>query len=328
MRAVVHHRYGPPDVLRIEDVPRPVPHDDQVLIRVRATTVNRTDTGLRAGDPFVARFLTGLRRPAQPILGTELSGEVAEIGSAVHEFTAGDHVFGINAWNIGKAPRTEAFGAHAEYICMRESGPLAHMPRDTSFEDAAAVCDGAMLSLQWLRPAAIKPGQRVLVYGASGSIGTAAVQLAKNLYQAHVTAVCPTKTFDLLTSLGADQLIDYTQQDFTRNGQTYDVIFDAVGKQTFSRCRRSLNAGGAYLASDRLQNIVLAPLTSRIGSKRVIFPIPPRYTKEDVILLKELIEAGKYRAVIDRRYALEQVVEASRYVETKQKIGNVVLIVS
>jgi NADPH:quinone reductase-like Zn-dependent oxidoreductase len=196
-----------------------------------------------------------------------------------------------------------------------------------TFEEAAAVCDGAILALMGLRPAELRKGQRILIYGASGSIGTAAVQLAK-YFGADVTAVCSTKNVELVRSLGADRVIDYTQEDFTKNGQTYDVIVDAVGKLTFSRCRGSLKPRGVYNPTDGLQNIILAPLTSLIGGKRVTFPIPPRYAKKDVLFLKDLIEARKYRAVIDRCYPLEDVVEATRYVETKQKRGNVVLTIS
>jgi NADPH:quinone reductase-like Zn-dependent oxidoreductase len=210
---------------------------------------------------------------------------------------------------------------------MRESASLAHKPAGTSFEEAAAVCDGALLALGCLRPADLRKGQRILVYGASGSIGTAAVQLAR-YFGADATAVCDTKNAETVRSLGAGLVIDYTAEDFTKNGQTYDVVFDAVGKHSFRRCKGSLNQGGFYLATDLWQNLVLALWTSRIGDKTVVFPIPPRYTKKDVLFLKQLIEAGKYRAVIDRCYPLEQTIEATRYVETEQKTGNVVLAVS
>jgi NADPH:quinone reductase-like Zn-dependent oxidoreductase len=318
MRAVVHDRYGPADVLRLEEVPRPVPKDDEVLIKIHATTVNRTDTALRAAEPFASRFITGLLRPKRKILGTELAGEIEAAGTAVTEFEAGDQVFGVNAWK---------FGTHAQFVCMRESASLARKPAGTTFEEAAAVCDGAILALGCLRPAGLRNGKAILVYGASGSIGTAAVQLAR-YFDADVTAVCNTKNVEIVRSLGADKVIDYMREDFTKNGQTYDVIFDAVGKHSFRRCQGSLNRGGFYLATDLWQNLVLALWTSRIGDKTVVFPIPPRYTKKDVLFLKQLIEAGKYRAVIDRCYPLEQVIEATRYVETGQKTGNVVLTVS
>jgi NADPH:quinone reductase-like Zn-dependent oxidoreductase len=318
MRAVVHDRYGAPEVLRLEDVERPVPKDGEVLVKIFATTVSRTDTGLRSADLFASRFVTGLLRPKRRILGSDLAGEVEALGANVTEFEVGDRVFGINPWK---------FGTHAEFICMPAEAALAHMPAGMTFEEAAAVCDGAILALNALRPADLRTGQRILIYGASGSIGTAGVQLAR-YFGADVTAVCNAKDFELVRSLGADEVLDYTQEDFTKNGQRYDVIFDSVGHVSFSRCRNSLKRGGFYVATDHLQNLVLALLTARIGDKRVVFPIPPRFTKKDVVFLNELIDSGKYRAVIDRRYPLEQVVEATRYVETKQKTGNVVLIVS
>ena len=319
MKAVVYDSYGPPEVLRLEEVERPIAKDDEVLIKIHATTVTRTDCGLRAADPFIARFFTGLRRPKQRILGTELAGEVVAVGAAVSEFAVGDHVFGTTP--------AFKFGAHAEFICMKESDPIAHKPAGMTFEEAAAVCDGAILALMGLRPAGIRKGQKVLVYGASGSIGTAGVQLAR-FFEADVTAVCNTKNLELVKSLGADRVIDYTKEDFLKNGETYDAIFDFVGKLSFSRCRGSLKPGGIYNPTDGLQNVLLAPLTSWMGGKRVIFPIPPRYTKKEVLFLKGLIEAGRYRAVIDRCYPLEDVVEATRYVETRQKTGNVVLTVN
>ena len=329
MRAVVHDTYGPPDVLRLEDVERPVPKDDEVLIKVHATTVTRTDCAARSGEDVVTRLgysyiTTGspfkaLRRPHQRILGIELAGEVAAVGTAVTEFAVGDEVFGVNH---------QRFGAHAELICVRESAPLAHKPAGMTFEEAAAVCDGAILALGCLRRVNLRKGQRILIYGASGSIGTAGVQLARQSFDAHVTAVCSTKNVEIVRALGADAVIDYTREDFTKNGETYDVIFDAVGKHSFRRCRGSLKPGGLYIPTDGWQNLVWAMWTARIGKKRVVFDIPPHYRKQEVLFLKELIEAGKYRAVIDRRYPLEQVVEATRYVETEQKTGNVVLTVS
>jgi NADPH:quinone reductase-like Zn-dependent oxidoreductase len=318
MRAVVHDRYGPPNVLRLEEVERPVPKDDEVLVKIHATTVNRSDCGWRKATPFFARFFTGLRRPKRKILGMELAGEVEAVGAAVTEFEVGDHVFGV-----------KGSGAHAEFVCMRGSAALAHKPSGMTFDEAAAVCDGASIALACLRRADLRKGRSILIYGASGSIGTAAVQLAK-YFDADVTAVCNTKNVELVASLGADQVIDYTQEDFTKNGETYDVVFDAVGKHSFRRCRCSLKPGGIYIETDLgfLWHVpILALLTRRIGNKRVTLPVP-RYTKEDVLFLKELIEAGKYRAVIDRHYPLEDVVEATRYVETGQKTGNVVLTVN
>ena len=298
MRAVVYDRYGPPDVLRLEDVAQPVPKEDEVLVKIHATTVTRADCATREANRqsglavmLLSRLISGFRRPRQPILGTELAGEVEAVGAAVTEFAVGDHVFGSSGFK---------FGAHAEFICLRESARIAHMPTGLSFEEAATICDGGLNALWCLRLADLHAkGQRILIYGASGAIGTAGVQLAK-YFEADVTAVCSTKNLELVRSLGADRVIDYTQEDFTKNGETYDVIFDAVGKHSFRRCRGSLKRGGSYLATDGLQNLVLALWTSRIGDKKVRFKLPPRYTKQDVLFLKELIEAGKYRAVIDR----------------------------
>jgi len=319
MKAVVYDRYGPPEVQRIEEVERPVPKQDEVLVKIHATTVTRTDCGVRAGKPFLVRVYFGLRRPKQGILGTELAGEVAAVGAAVGEFAIGDQVFGSTA--------SFKSGAHAEFICMRESDPLARMPAGMTFEAAAPAADGAILALMCLESVRLQKGQTILVYGASGSIGTAGVQLAKH-FGADVTAVCKTKNLELVRSLGADRVIDYTQEDFTKNGQTYDVIFDAVGKHSFSRSKSSLKRGGSYVATDGFRNLFLALWTRLVGGKKVLFPIPPPYSKKNVLFLKDLIEAGKYRPVIDRCYPLEDVVEATRYVETQQKTGNVVLTIS
>ncbi|HYH27351.1 MAG TPA: NAD(P)-dependent alcohol dehydrogenase [Actinomycetota bacterium] len=317
MRAVLHDRYGPPEVLRIEDVPRPVPRDNEVLIRVHAAAVNRTDVGLRSAEYFISRFLTGLFRPRHKIPGTELAGEVEAVGPAVKGFAVGDRVFGVSS---------KTAGAHAEFISLPESAPLAEMPADMPFEEAAAVCDGAILALSYLRRMDIREGRKLLVYGAAGSIGTAGVQLARH-FGAEVVAACDTKDLELVTSLGADRVIDRTREDFTKSGETYDVIFDAVGKLSFKEVKGSLGPRGIYGSTDLgpyWQNPFLALWTSRIGDKKLLFPIP-RYTKEDVLFVKELVEAGSYRAVIDRRYRMEEVVEANRYVETGRKTGNVVL---
>jgi len=325
VRAVVYDRYGPPDVLRLEDVERPTPQDDEVLIKIHATTVNRLDVHTReANRPsgpavmLLSRLVSGVRAPRQRILGSELAGEVVAAGAAVSEFAVGDRVFGLTGLR---------FGAHAEYTCMRETARIAHMPAGMTFEEAAPMCDGALNALWCLRGAHLKRGQSILIYGASGAIGTAGVQLAKH-FGADVTAVCATKNLYLMKSLGADRAIDYTQEDFTKNEKTYDFIFDAVGKHSFMRCKGSLKPGGCYLATDGFRNLLLAVWTRRFGDKRVVFQIPPRWAKGDVIFLKGLVESGEYRPVIDRTYPLEDVVEAARYVETEQKTGNVVLTVS
>ena len=318
MRAVIHDKYGPPEVLRLEEVEQPVPKDDEVLVKIHATTVTRTDCGLRSAELFITRFFTGLRRPKRKILGMELAGEIEAVGAAVTEFQLGDDVFGV----IGS-------GANAEYVCVPETAPLAHKPAGVSFEEAAAVCDGASLALACLRKGDLREGRSIVVYGASGSVGTAAVQLAKH-FGADVTAVCNTKNLELVASLGADEVVDYTQEDFTKNGKTYDVIFDAVGKHSFRGCRRSLKPRGIYIDTDPgfLWHVPVLALSTRwIGDKKVHLGIV-RYTKEDVLFLKQLVEDGQYRAVIDRTYPLEEVVAATRYVETEQKTGNVVLTVS
>ena len=313
MRAVVHDRYGPPEVQRVEEVEKPVPKDDELLVRVRATTVNRTDCGLRAAKPFVSRFFTGLRRPKNRTRGIEFAGVVEAVGPAVTGFAVGDEVFGVKS------------ATHAEYIAVRESAPIAHKPSGMSFEEAAAIPDGAALALACYRKAGLAQGQKLLVYGATGSVGTAGVQLARH-FGADVTAVGNTQNLELVRSLGADRVIDYLQEDFTKNGETYDVVFDAVGKLTFARARGSVKPGGVFVGTDGFLNLFLALPTRWIGDKRVQLGIT-KYSKADILLLKRLVEAGEFRAVIDRRYPLDDVVEATRYVETGQKTGNVVLTV-
>ena len=325
MKAVVYDMYGPPEVLHLEDVERPVPKDDEALIKIHATTVNRLDCHTREANRsngrvvmVLSRLVSGVRAPRQRILGSELAGTVEQAGRAVSEFKVGDRVFGLTGIR---------FGAHAEYRCMRESARIAHVPESMTFEQAAPMCDGALNALWCLRLADLEKRPKVLIYGASGAIGTAAVQLARH-FKADVSAICSTKNLELIKSIGAGRAIDYTTEDFTKNGETYDVIFDAVGKQTFARCRGSLRPGGAYLATDGFRNIALAVWTSRFGDKKVIFKLPPVYTKGDVLFLKDLAEKREYRPVIDSVYPLEQVVAATKYVETQQKTGNVVLSVS
>jgi NADPH:quinone reductase-like Zn-dependent oxidoreductase len=314
MRAVVHDRYGPPDVLRVEDVEPPVPKDDEVLVRVRATTVNQTDCHMRRARPVLWRFMLGLRRPKRRVLGLEFAGEVEAVGSAVTDFQVGDRVFGMRS------------GAHAEYLCVKGTRLVAQIPAGMTFEDAAAVCDGAYQGLSCLRSAGVHEGQSVLVYGASGSCGTACVQLA-HYYGAHVTAVCNTKNVDLVRSLGADEVIDYLQEDFTKDGKQYDALIDAVGKRrSFWRNRRSLKPGGVFVPTDGPYNLVLAPLT-RLGKRRMRFNVSSP-TREDVLFFKELIEQGRYRPIVDRVYPLEQAADAHTYVESWQKTGNVVLTVN
>ena len=319
MRAVVHDRYGPPEVLRVADVERPVPKDDEVLVRVHASTVTRGDAmGVRSAEYRFTRVFTGIRRPRRTTFGMEFAGRVEEVGAAVTEFRVGDDVFGIQG------------GANAEYVTARESGPIARKPTGLTYEEAAAVPDGSLLALTCMRPAYPLRGKSVLVYGAAGSVGTAAVQLLAHHFEAEVTAVCDTKDVELVRSLGAGKALDRFREDFTKDGTTYDVIFDAVGKHSFRRCRRSLKPGGIYVSMDLgfMYHVPLLALGTRfIGSRRATVGMG-RYRKEDLVLVTELIDTGRYRPVIDRRYALDEVVEATRYVETGQKTGNVVLRVS
>jgi NADPH:quinone reductase-like Zn-dependent oxidoreductase len=305
-------------VLRVAEVARPVPKEDEVLVRVHASTVTRTDTGTRNAEYPFSRLMTGIRRPKQTIAGMEFAGLVEEVGAAVAELRVGDEVFGIKG------------GANAEYVAVRESGVIAQKPTGLTYEEAAAVPDGSLLALTCLRPAYPLQGKSILVYGAAGSIGTAAVQLLAQHFEAEVTGVCDTKNVELVRSLGAQDVLDRFREDFTKNGKTYDVIFDAVGKHSFRRCRRSVEPGGIYITADLgfLYHVPLLALVTRfVGSRRATLGIG-RYRREDLLLVKELVEAGKYRPVIDRRYALDEVVEATRYVESGQKTGNVVLRVS
>ena len=317
MKAAVYTDYGPPDVLEVKEIEQPTPNHHEVLIKVHASTVNRTDCGVLRAKPFFVRFLYGLRKPKHMILGNEFAGQVASVGRNVTSFRVGDDVFGYN---------DAAFGAHAEYMTMPEDGMMASMPASLTYEAAAPTAEGAHYALNNIRNANIGSGQRVLIYGATGAIGSAAVQLAKH-YGADVTAVCKTEHVDLVRSLGADRVVDYTKEDFTKIGHAYDFVFDAVGKSSFGACKRLLKPGGIYCSTDLgflAQNPILALWTSRFGSKRVIFPIP-KTSKNDMLFLNELIEAGTFKPVIDRSYPLEHIVEAFRYVETGRKTGNVVI---
>ena len=318
MRAAVCDHYGPPEVIHVEEIAEPRPAADEVLIRVRAAALNRTDTAFRSGHPHFARAVTGLTKPRWRVLGTEFSGEVAATGPSVREFHAGDAVFGINPWR---------FGTHAGYVSVPATGPVALKPEALQFDDAAAVCDGGLLALMNLRDAQLAAGQHVAIYGASGSIGTAAVQLARNLH-AKVTAVTSTANVALVRGLEPDEVIDYEQSDFTKNRDTYDVIFDAVGKLSFGKCRQALKQGGRYVPTDGVTNMLLAASHVPVGGRKAVMALPPRYRKADVLFLKQLIEAGRYRPMIDRVYALDDIVEAHRYVDTGQKLGNVVIAIA
>jgi NADPH:quinone reductase-like Zn-dependent oxidoreductase len=327
VRAVVCDRFGPPEVLRLNYIERPVPRRGEVLVRVLATTMTRTDCDLRHPHRLTGRLGGARTHPKQKIGGRELAGEIEAIGPGVTAFAVGDHVFGMSP---------DRLGAHAEFVCLPQDAPLAHRPSGVTFEQAAAVCEGAIIALSCLRLAGLESGQRIVIHGAAGSIGTAAVQLARH-FGAAVTAVCTAEHAALVTGLGADQVIDYTAEDFTRNGQAYDVIFDAAGHLSFRDCAGSLKPDGRYLDTDLLRRGILdvgaldrlsVVMADRVvADKRVLVPPPPAYTQADVQFVRDLLEAGRYRAVIDRHYPLEQVVEAARYVETGQKTGSVVLTV-
>ncbi|MBA7565398.1 alcohol dehydrogenase [subsurface metagenome] len=319
MKAIVYTKYGPPDILELKEVEKPVPKDNEVLIKVHATTVNRTDCAIRKAEPFISRFVTGLIRPKKTILGTEFAGKIEAIGKDVTSFKVGDKVFGFSG---------NDFGAHAEYMIMPEEGSLTTMPVNMTYEEAAPSTEGAHYALSFIRIANIQSGQRVLINGATGAIGSAAVQLVK-YFGADVTAVCNTKNVALVESLGADKVLDYTKEDFTKDDQMYDAVFDTVGKSSFAKCKPLLRPGGIYISSElgyMAQNPILALVTPIIGNKKVMFPIP-KHSDENIVLFKKLIEAGKFKGVIDRRYPLEEIVEAYKYVETGQKIGNVVITV-
>jgi len=319
MKAITYSKYGPPEVLQLKEVDKPIPKDDEVLIKIHATTVNRTDCGFRNPQYLIVRIISGLFRPKKNILGSELAGEIEAIGKDVKTFKQGDQVFGLSAIN---------FGTHAQYICMPEKGTITTKPTNMTYEEAAAVCDGLMLAMAYIRKIDFKNMPRILINGASGSIGCASVQLAK-YYGAKITAVCDTKNFDLVKSLGAQEVIDYTKDDFTKDDQMYDVVFDAVGKSSFFRCKKLLKPGGVYFSTELgflSQNIYLALLTPIFINRKVMFPIP-KASKKDIVIFKELIESEKYKAVIDRRYPLEQIIEATKYVETGQKTGSVVITV-
>lgn len=320
MKAATSEKYGPPEVVQIREIPQPTPKADEVVVKIHATSVNRTDCGFRSGKPQIVRLFSGLRRPRQTVLGSEFSGEVEAVGSAVSEFKKGDLVFGIHP---------DIFGAHAEFMCLPEGAAIALKPKNLTHREAAAICEGAWYALNYLKEIDFKKPKNVLVNGASGAIGSAAVQLAKH-FGAKVTAVCGTKNVELARSLGADRVVDFEKEDFTKLPETFDVVLDAVGKSTFFRCKKILAADGIYFSTEFgpwVQNVFLALWTPFFSRKKVGFPIPKLH-KKDVVFFKELLEAGKYRPVIDRVYPLEQIVEAYKYVETGQKTGSVILSVS
>ncbi len=325
MKAILHTAYGPPDELQLGELDKPVPKDNEVLIKIHATSVTTSDCNMR-DLPFVPKLFVlptrmqfGLLKPSNSILGFDLAGEVAAVGKDVTRFREGDQVFGTTE---------PAFGAHAEYVCLPEDAVLTTKPANMTFEEAATVPVIANTALYFIRDLGnVQAGQSVLIFGASGGIGTFAVQLAK-YYGAEVIGVCSTTNIELVRSLGADKVIDYTREDFTECGETYDVIFDAVGKSSFSRCKNSLKENGIYLSTLPKASVLFQTLwTSKVGTKRVKTGGAPARL-DNLILLKELIEAGDLGTVIDRSYPLEQIAEAFRYVEKGHKKGNVVITVA
>jgi NADPH:quinone reductase-like Zn-dependent oxidoreductase len=321
MKAIVYTKYGSPDVLQLKEVAKPALKDNEVLIRIYATAVAAEDYAFRKGKPFAARLAvtSGLLKPKKTILGQMLAGEIEAVGKDVKRFKEGDKVFGHTGMGLG---------TYAEYVCLSDDGALASKPVNTTYEEAVAVIGGGLTALPFLRDTGnIRSGQKVLIYGASGSVGVSAVQLAK-YFGAEVTGVCSTANLELIKSLGADMVIDYTKEDFTKTGQTYDIIFDTVGKSSFSR--RTLKQKGVYLSTVPTPAIMLKMLwTSKFGSKKAKFVAtglrPSSEKTKDLIFLKELIETGKFKPVIDRCYPLEQIAEAHSYVEKGHKKGNVVI---
>jgi NADPH:quinone reductase-like Zn-dependent oxidoreductase len=321
MKAIIYTKYGPPDVLLLQEVETPIPEDNEVLIKIHATAVTATDAIFRKGEPWVSRFATGLTKPKNMILGDVLAGEIEAVGKEVKLFKEGDQIF---------ASTGDGFGAHAEYKCLPENGAMVIKPSNLSYDEAVAVCDGGLTALPFLRDAAnVQSEQKVLIIGASGSIGSMAVQLAK-MFWAEVTGVCSTTNLELVKSLGADMVIDYTKDDFTQTGETYDVIFDTVGKSSFSNCKRVLKPKGIYLTTVLTMTIIRQMLwTSMVGSKKAkIMFAGLRSASEkmnDLVFLRGLAEVGKIKPVIDKRYGLEQIVEAHSYVDKGHKKGSVII---
>ena len=319
MKAIICIKYGLPDVLQLKEVEKPVPKDNEVLVRIYATTVTKFDCWTRSstaptGMGLISRIAGGFTKPKQPILGTELAGEIEAVGKGVKLFKQGDQVFGF----------TGSLGAYAEYICLPEDGAVAIKPANLTYEEAAAVPYGGLTALYFLRKGNIQSGQKVLIYGASGGLGTFAVQLAK-YFRAEVTGVCSTTKLEFVQSLGADKVIDYVKEDFTKSGETYDIIFDTVGKSSFSHSARSLKKKGSYIfATFGLPKLVQILWLSMTSSKKVIIGLV-KERAEDLVFLKELIEAGKIKSVIDRSYPFEQTAEAHNYFEKGHAKGKVII---
>ncbi len=321
MKAIVCTKYGSPDVLQLKEVEKPIPKDNEVLIRISATTVTIADCRVRGFKVplsfwLPARIALGFRRPKKDILGVELAGEIESIGKNVTLFKKGDKVFAF--------PGHSSFGCYAEYKCMPEDGVIAIKPKNVTFEEAAAISFGGVTALHFMRAANIQKGQKVLIYGASGSVGTYAAQLAK-YFGAEVTGVCSTTNLEMLKSLGADNVIDYTKKDFSKKGNKYDVIFDAVGKSSFSGCIKSLKNEGVYLHAVATPALTIRMRLTTMTTKKKLIGGTLNPKAEDLVFLKELVETGKIKPIIDRIYPFEEIVEAHRYVDKGHKKGNVVI---
>ncbi len=317
MKAIVYKKYGPPNVAKLTDVVKPIPKENEVLVKVYASTVNRTDAALRSAQYFISRFFTGLIKPKNQILGSEFAGCITQIGNKVTLFNVGDSVFGF---------KDNGAGGHAQFLTIKETDAVAKIPKQLNYLDAAPITEGAHYALNNIRAASVKAGQNVLVNGATGAIGSAAVQLLK-YYGATVTAVCNSKNKGLVKSLGADFIIDYETSDFTKTDKKFDFIFDAVGKSSFKKCRSLLCKNGIYISTELgkyAANVFLAMISPLSNGKKVLFPLPVM-NKEVIQFLSDLVEQEKFMPVIDRVYEMPQIVEAYTYVETKYKIGNVVL---
>ena len=317
MKTVIYEKYGPPSVLKVKETEKPIPKDNEVLIKVYATTVNRTDCAMLRGKPVIMRFFTGIPKPKNQILGTDFAGVIEAVGEDVKSYKIGDMVFGFN--DVG-------LGSHAQYMIIPEDKALTTIPKNIIYEQAAASSEGAHYAYNFINKVELKAGQKVLVNGATGAIGSAAVQLLK-YFGASVTAVCNAKNTELIKSIGADKVIDYTKDDFTKSNERYNFIFDTVGKSSFKRCKPVLESGGVYMSSElgpMAQNIFFSLITPVFGKKKVIFPLP-KDIKGSLAFIKKLIEEEKFKAVIDREYSLKEIVDAFRYVETGQKTGNVII---
>jgi len=317
MKAIIYEKYGPPGVLKITNIPKPTIKSDELMVKVHATTVNRTDTGFRSAQYFVSRLWSGLLKPKKQVLGCEFAGEIVKIGSKTTEFKIGDRVFGFD---------DENWGGYAEFKTMKESGMIAKIPGKLSYVEAAPSTEGSHYALLYIRAAGIKKGTKVLVNGGTGAIGSSAIQIMKSI-GAEVTATSTTKHIDTVKKLGADIVIDWQKEDFTKIKKRFDVIFDSVGKSSWKKCKPLLNKKGCYMSSelgDYAQNPFLALWTKSFSSKKVLFPIP-KNSKSDVEYIADLIKSKQFKPLVDREYGFEDIIEATTYVEEGKKIGNVII---